>query len=49
MRHNQWGYTLETQGRAFVAPVTIRVTNEAGQAVTATLASITPGLVASAN
>jgi len=49
LTHNPWGYSLATQGAAFVAPLTVRVTNEAGLSVTATISSITPNAVATAD
>jgi len=45
MTQNDWGYSLETQGTAFVAPLTVRVTNEQGQSITASIPSITPNAV----
>jgi expansin (peptidoglycan-binding protein) len=48
MTYASWGYSLSAQGKPFVAPLTVRITNEAGQSVTATIPSITPGAKATA-
>lgn len=48
MTYAPWGYSLSAMGTPFVAPLTVRITNEAGQAVTATIPSITPGATATA-
>jgi hypothetical protein len=49
MTNNGWGYSLQSNGAEFVAPITVRVTNEAGTSVTASLPAITPNAVATAN
>jgi len=49
MTNNGWGYSLQSNGAEFVAPITVRVTNEAGASVTASLPAITPNAVANAN
>jgi len=47
MTSHKWGYGLAApEGTDFVAPLTVRVTNSAGNAVTATIDSFTPHLVA---
>jgi len=49
MSYQQWGYSVETRGSAFVAPVTVRVTNAAQQTASFTFSSITPNLQVTAN
>jgi len=49
LTYNPWGYSLNTQGAAFVAPVTVRITNTAGATVSATVTSITPSSAFTAN
>lgn len=49
MNYADWGYSLSSQGNAFTAPLTVRVTNEAGQSVTATVSEITPEIVVDAS
>jgi len=49
MTYVEWGYAQPTYGRAFVAPVTVRVTNSAGKSASAIFSSITPNLLVSAN
>lgn len=49
MTNNGWGYSLQANGVEFVAPITVRVTNEAGASVTVSLPSITKNLAATAN
>lgn len=45
LTHNKdWGYwTISSPGRAFVPPLTFRLTSTSGAAITAQVASITPG------
>lgn len=49
MTYQEWGYSMETRGSPFVAPVTVKVTNAAYETATFTFSSITPNLQVSAN
>jgi len=49
LAYNSWGYTIPTNGSPFVAPLTLRITSKTGKIVTATVSSITPNAVFSAN
>lgn len=50
MTFHKWGYGLEApEGTTFVAPLTVRVTNSAGNSVTAAIDSFTPHLAAFAD
>jgi len=43
LSNNDWGFALSAPGSPFIAPITVRITNEQGATATATVASITPG------
>lgn len=49
MTYAEWGYSVPSQGAPFVAPLTVRISNEAGQQVTATIPAITPNSVIAAS
>lgn len=45
MNYAAWGYYAPSSGSPFIAPLTVRITNEAGQSVTATVTDFTAGAV----
>lgn len=48
LTNNVWGYSMNTAGAAFTAPVTVNITTTSGAVYTATVSSFTPGTVYSA-